>query len=754
MDPLSITASAFGIASFCAKFVDSAARFIVDRREVAGVITEYYETIRHLQSALLNLGEVLEKRPQPLSFELRHYRTISDITQSCQAALERLEKHLPTIPDDPSAWDKTYANLIRSLKSNVIQQTVASISSYTQVLQLSLTTISLGAHWRAQKSQAVIQATIRNLTDSMQSANLGVPRPITTDPGQDRLPEMEAQVAEANLDVARKIQAWRMTAEDVADAVSHYNPDELSQVARSVRHDVSSDSGVDMANDVEAKPFDPDPDADIHPSREIMEHQLEENQKIVHQRVTGGIYLKAAFYQRKAIVCKQKLAEVHKVPFDYPERSQMNEFLVDILLKSDMKENRVEGVHLLEELLLEECNRRKAGQDGWDLNREYRLYHKLGEAYKVDGNLKQAITMLQRAVNGRSRLDPMPTDLVIESAESLAQIHRLNQAFDEAAGCSEWISKVLRPATTSEQVSLPSPETGDIAFAWCKEQGFDVDAHDFSFDVSDSAMGTSPLHRAIKLEKLDVLQQMIGQVGSLEHRDTDFATPLLLAASTCSYRMTRLLLDRGAKVDVCDHSNKTPLHRCQAKVGGVKVARLLLERQPDLVNRVDGAKRTALFMAVENGNVEMAELLLGVFDAKPDVQETYERTALFRACELGNEAMVGLLLKHDAKPNIQGPGLCTPLLAAIDVAVRTERRVAIAGMLRARGADPYMRDADGQNAFDMAGKAGYASELRRLLHTQEPRRMSTSSARSRVSRASSSSTGRSSSRAFNFLKGF
>jgi ankyrin repeat protein len=378
----------------------------------------------------------------------------------------------------------------------------------------------------------------------------------------------------------------------------------------------------------------------------------------------------------------------------------------------------------------------------------------LGEAYKVDGNLKQAIVMLQRAVNGRSGLDPMPTNLVIESAESLAQAHRLDQGFAEAAGCSKWISKVLRPATASEQVSLPSPETGDIAFAWCKEQGFNVDAHDFTFDVSDSAMGTSPLHRAIKLEKLDVFQQMIGQVGSFEHRDTDFATPLLLAASTCRYGMTRLLLERGAKVDVCDHSNKTPLHRCQAKVGGVKVARLLLETQPDLVNRVDGAKRTALFMAVENGNFEMAELLLGTFGAKPDVQETYERTALFRACELGNEAMVGLLLKYDANPNIRGPGMCTPLLAAIDVAVRTEHRVAIAGMLRNRGADPYLRDADDQNAFDMAGKAGYASELRRLLHTQEPRRMSTSSARSRVSRASGSSTGKLSSRALNFLKGY
>lgn len=740
MDPLSVPASVLGIAAFCAKFVDSAARFVINSKEAPEIITQYYETIHNLQSSLENLGHLLESRPHPLSFEQNHYRNVFKIAQSCRTALEKLDELLPTVPDDPGAWAKARMNFITTLKSNIIQHTLGHIGTYTQVIQLSLTTISLGALWATQRSQSEIMTHIRNLTDSMRNLEkvVAAKQVPTVEVGQAELPEMDAQVAEANSAVARDVQAWLTTANNVATAVSVYTPDASE---RSVYFDGRSDSGVDVTSEAEVEdiPFSP-PETKSHPSREIMQHQFEQNQLIVPKLLAGGIYLKAASYQRKGILWRERLAEWHDVPFDYSDRATMNETLIDILIQSDIRESMSKGRRLLESLLREECNRESMGEDGCDDHRKYRLYHKLGSVYITEGNLTQAIKMLSEAFEGRRALDPMPADLVLESGQLLAKTHLQNQAFDEAAGYLDWMRQNLQPVAASKSASSLAPmETEDLAFAWCKEQGFNVEAVDFSFDESDSSQGQSPLHLAVKMEKYEVLRQMVSHVVSFEHRDADFATPLLLAASTRSSRITGLLLDYGAKVDVRDHSGKLPLHRCQAKAGGVGVAKLLLERRSDLIDSPDSMNRTALFMAVENGNVEMAEILLGVYGANPDLKESYERTPLYRACELGNSDMVRVLLHYGAKPNIRGPGLRTPLIAAIDDNMSINCKIRLVSMLMDRAADPAIPDADGKSAFDAATKSGFGTELKGLLLTRGPHRASTYSIASSGSRTSSSS---------------
>lgn len=750
MDPLSIPASIIGIAAFCGKFVHAAAQFVNDAREVPEVIAEFYENTRNLQTSLLNLGHVLKQRPGPRPFERDHYQNIFQIAQSCQAALERLDSKLPDVPDDPSSFAKARMNMAMSLKSNTIQQTMVHIGSYTQVLQLSLITLSLGTLWGTQKSQERVTAEVRNLKDSIRSANLlALPGPDTA--AQSRQPEMEDDVADANMAVKREIQAWRLTVEDVAAAVSLHDPDDLSLDGRSLRPDVlslddrslshhrgiPSDISTDMALDVETRTFDPEPEVVDCPSLDILQHQLEQNQKMVLLLVKSDIFLKASFYQRKAIRWKEKLAEVHMVPFDYRERVDMNEFLADILLGSETKESRREGREILKALLAEECSREKEARDQ---DRRCRLYHKLGNVYMaVEGDVKQAIKMLNRAFEGRRQIVPMPVDLVIESGELLVRALQLDQAFDEARGYMEWIRQTLRPKTVPEPVSSPS----DLAFGWCKERGFDVNVPGFSFDECDATHGTSPLHLAVIEENTAVLRQMLDQVANFERPDdADGATPLLLAAGTRNTETTALLLDHGARADARDRGGKTPLHRCsQAKGGGVKVAGQLLASRPDLLNSPDGSGRTALFMAAENGNAKLTLALLSR-GAGPDLPEHHGRTALYRACERADDAMARALLEHGANPNARGPGLRTPLLAAIDAVALISDKVAVVRALLERGADPAAADADGVNAFGAVGKAGFSTEIRRLLQqaSADRRRSSTCSAASGASRGSSNSS--------------
>ena len=89
-------------------------------------------------------------------------------------------------------------------------------------------------------------------------------------------------------------------------------------------------------------------------------------------------------------------------------------------------------------------------------------------------------------------------------------------------------------------------------------------------------------------------------------RDKRGSTPLHLAASHVD--VARLLVERGAEVNVGDESGYTPLHAAAAS-GSAEVARLLLERGADVSAR-DGRGFTPLHWASALCNVRVARLLL------------------------------------------------------------------------------------------------------------------------------------------------
>ncbi|KAI1099969.1 ankyrin repeat-containing domain protein [Jackrogersella minutella] len=198
------------------------------------------------------------------------------------------------------------------------------------------------------------------------------------------------------------------------------------------------------------------------------------------------------------------------------------------------------------------------------------------------------------------------------------------------------------------------------------------------------------MHRAVKEENTEALQYMLANEQQVEPRDMSNSTLLHTAAEKRNQYLCALLLkEHHADPNVVDYHDMTPLHRCQSDSGGVVVAEMLLEHCPDLVNRVDGHGKTALYLACEKGNQKMVK---------------------------------ALLTKGRATPDIPGPGNCTPLIAAIDLAAQSSRKIPIVELLLKYGANPNIPDVDGRTAFAAAKNAGLAgSEIKRMLSLIPPR---------------------------------
>ncbi|KAI0015311.1 ankyrin [Xylariomycetidae sp. FL0641] len=720
-DGLSVAAGVAQVAGLAGSIVKNLSRFVVQTKAIPSTIKDTHEEVETLKFALEAISEMFAKRSLQLAFERSHHANILRVTKSCDEYLLQLTKELPQLDDHITPFQKIKLSLEESLMKNRTQQIIHHISSRTTVLQLSLNSLSLGSLIGTRNSQDQIQAEIRKLTDAMKSANLLHPGTekreaqgarSSTEEGTSHLSTpLDEDEADADEVLDQEIRDWTQSASHVAAAASLLDLDDAAPESCSMPS--FRTASLEDLSTTEEDTFDPEPELSSELGPGFVKYGLEENQNIVRHLLNKEHYHPAAFYQRRGIEMEEQLSrsDTDEAEASVPSTKlkDMWEKLTEILIKCDETETDKQALMVLRDLLTWETEVRRQGHEADGGDRRYRLYHNLGRLHARQGNSSGARKFVSRAFQGRANMDPMPLGPVKESGELLAKILQENQEIDQARGIRQWIAHNTQPFSPTQRTSVGVDLSK--AYQWCKENGFNVDSQSFRMDDIDENTHTIPMQYAIQEENQEVLNCMIPHVADLEKKDATGSTPFLLAAATRNRHICALLLEHEVTVDVQDFQGMSPLHRCQSRTGGLRVAEMILRECHELIDRRDRLGRTALWMA----------------------------------CEKGNEPMVQLLLREGTNPNLAGPGKCTPLMVAIDATAYHSRNIAIVECLLKHKASPNIPDASGRDGFAASHNAGLAGEeIRRLLNSAVKQKMShatrVSSASARSNRSSASTS--------------
>uniref|UniRef100_UPI00358E91FB ankycorbin n=1 Tax=Myxine glutinosa TaxID=7769 RepID=UPI00358E91FB len=157
--------------------------------------------------------------------------------------------------------------------------------------------------------------------------------------------------------------------------------------------------------------------------------------------------------------------------------------------------------------------------------------------------------------------------------------------------------------------------------------------------------GTSALHLAASLGKVDCLDVMLSHGADVTATDTSGQTPLHLAAKNKRTDCVHKLLQHKCPVDKADHTGKTSLH--YAALCGCFQSVLLLCDHKSSLDAIDEDGQTPLLLAVKACHVDICNLLLAL-GADMNISDLQQRSPLMLACQAGALAVVATLLERGA----------------------------------------------------------------------------------------------------------
>ena len=121
--------------------------------------------------------------------------------------------------------------------------------------------------------------------------------------------------------------------------------------------------------------------------------------------------------------------------------------------------------------------------------------------------------------------------------------------------------------------------------------------------------GKTALMLAAFAGKLNIIKELRSNGASIDHKDKAGCSALHYAVDGGNLEAIQYFLMEGADINAKDNSGWTPLLR-SASIGGVKeVAELLCKYKCD-VNVLDNEKKSALMIAVINGNQPFVQVLV------------------------------------------------------------------------------------------------------------------------------------------------
>ena len=155
----------------------------------------------------------------------------------------------------------------------------------------------------------------------------------------------------------------------------------------------------------------------------------------------------------------------------------------------------------------------------------------------------------------------------------------------------------------------------------------------------------SSLFFAIDNGLANVVQDLLQYLDPSTREPCLGRTALHLAVKKNNYNITLILLENGADVDAVSKDNLTALHIAVGNQSS-KIVQLLLQFKANVNHRAKFCGKTALYMAVEYNNLDIADMLLS---AGASIRHACTpNTTVFDVAErIGSSGMTQLLFKYD-----------------------------------------------------------------------------------------------------------
>ena len=161
----------------------------------------------------------------------------------------------------------------------------------------------------------------------------------------------------------------------------------------------------------------------------------------------------------------------------------------------------------------------------------------------------------------------------------------------------------------------------------------------------------TPVYVASKNNRSKIVAYILDRnKESMNKRDADGWSPLLIAASFGHIESTDVLLKHGVEISTSDKNDQNVVYIASLEGQNKYLEHILAHCQnpADLVNARDVYHNTALHIAAENGHLSCVNTLLR-YKAKADSKNDEEQTPMHRAAQFGKKNVIAVLARKDLK---------------------------------------------------------------------------------------------------------